>query len=73
MSAVKQAMSKLDYVVAKLEGSVEGLEQTLAGQQRDMFSAPSASNGNGQHPQGAVMAQRLDNAIEKVEQLLKEG
>lgn len=74
MSALMQALSKLDHMVGKLEGATDTLEHTLEGQQRDMFAAnqAAAANGNG-HVQPAVIAERLDNAIEKVEGLLEEG
>lgn len=68
MSAIRQALAKLDGAVGKLEGSMGGLEQALAGQQRDMFGNTSNENAP---IDAAVVAQRLDTAIEKVEGLLK--
>lgn len=47
----------------------------MAGQQRDMFGAPlkkNGTNGNGHAIQGALFAKRLDQAIEQVEEILKE-
>ncbi len=76
MSAIRQALAKLEGAVGKLEGSVVKLESNMAGQQRDMFGAPlkkSGANGNGHGIQGALFAQRLDQAIEKVEDMLKEA
>lgn len=77
MSAIRQALAKLEGAVGKLEGSVVKLETSMAGQQRDMFGAPvkknGNANGNGHAIQGALFAKRLDQAIEKVEDLLREG
>ncbi len=73
MSVILKVVSKLENSVSKLEDSVMSLEGTVAGQQRDMFTKPAkvANGSNGM--QGAIMAQRLDQAIEKVEKLLSEG
>ncbi len=77
MSAIKHALARLDDAVGKLDGATHGFEQIMAGQQRDMFGAPSNENAgddaNGHTIDGAVIAQRLDQAIEKVETILKEG
>ncbi len=73
MSAIKQALSRLDGSLGKLEYSMEGIEHVLAGEQRDMFSVPGVSNENLVGAQSTVVAQRLDKAIEKVEALLSEG
>jgi hypothetical protein len=76
VSAIKQALQKLDGVIGKLEGSVVKYEGSLAGIQRDMFGAPINQNGaakkNG-HIDGVLVARRLDKAIESVEAILKEG
>ena len=78
MSAIKHALAKLDDVVERLEGSMDGLEESLAGEQRDMFASPSnqntsaKKNGHGSID-GAILAKRLDSAIKKVETILKEG
>lgn len=55
-----------------------GLETSLAGEQRDMFGHPPAVNENTTEPNGtaidtAMVAQRLDIAIERVEQVLSEA
>lgn len=76
MPEIKHALTKLDSVVGKLEDSMEGFEEVLAGQQRDMFSAPSNQNASatgGNMIDGAVVADKIDQAIEKVEAVLKEG
>jgi hypothetical protein len=79
VSAIRQALAKLEGAVGKLEGQVVKYESSLTGQQRDMFGAPVAkkvANGNGKAPnadlQGALFAKHLDQAIEKVESLLSE-
>jgi len=73
VSAIKQALSRLDSSLGKLEYSMEGMEHLLAGEQRDMFSVSEVGNENLIGVQSAVVAQRLDQAIEKVEALLSEG
>ncbi|MCE7886150.1 MAG: hypothetical protein DYH13_01410 [Alphaproteobacteria bacterium PRO2] len=75
MSSVRQALAKLEKSVGKLESSAVQLETAMAGQQRDMFGAPlkkNGANGNGHAIQGALFAKRLDQAIEQVEEILKE-
>jgi len=84
VSQIKQALLKLNKSIDRLEGSAGHIEQSLAGQQRDMFGAApaAATNGSGStHAkanghggvEGAVIAQRLDQAIDKVEKLLAEA
>jgi len=65
VSAVKQALVKLNDVVGNLESSLDNLEANRTGEQRDMFGGP-AVNVN-------VVAQKLDNAIEGLEGVLQEG
>jgi hypothetical protein len=74
VSAIKHALARLDGAIANLEGSVRGMETSLAGKQRDMFSVPvKESRQNGHAPDNAAMARKLDLAIEKVEEILREG
>jgi hypothetical protein len=73
VSAIKHALAKLDGAVGKLESSLSGLEQKPAQEQRDMFVAPSNENANGHVVDGTALAQRLDSAIGKVEEILKES
>lgn len=75
MSALKQALQKLNGSLNNLETSVNGLETNLAGAQRDMFGHPTASNENDTDIEinTALVAQRLDIAIERVEQVLSEA
>ena len=72
VTALTQSLARLADAIDNLETSMEGFEQTLAGQQRDMFAAPPpkpvARKAKG--GQAAMSAQRLDHAIEKAEQLL---
>ena len=73
MSALKQALNKLNGSLNNLESSVAGLENNLTGSQRDMFGHPPASNENSTAIDAALVAQRLDIAIERVEQVLSEA
>jgi len=76
VTALKQALEKLNGSLNNLENSVGSLEHTLAGEQRDMFGVPSASNENDTDAtaiDAALVAQRLDIAIERVEQVLNEA
>ncbi len=76
MSAIRQALSKLEGAVGRLEGKVVKYESSLTGVQRDMFGVPIAKKAGGGSPnsdlQDALFAKRLDQAIEKVEDILKE-
>lgn len=76
MSALQQALEKLNGSLNNLESSVTGLEHNLAGQQRDMFGHPAPSNENetnGATIDAAAVAKSLDIAIERVEQVLSEA
>ncbi|MBP7722737.1 MAG: hypothetical protein KA155_09405 [Alphaproteobacteria bacterium] len=73
--SIRQALAKLEKSVGKLESSAVQLETSMAGEQRDMFGAvikKNGTNGNGHAIQGALFAKRLDQAIEQVEEILKE-
>lgn len=74
MSAIKQALARLEGVVGGLEGSVLSFERAHAGEQRDMFAAPPPVN-KGALPDldPAILAERLDRAIEQVEDMLEEA
>lgn len=71
MSAIRNALESLQQSVRGLEKSVIILEKTRVGEQRDMF-AQSSGEGVIGAVSSELIAQRLDNAIEKVEQLLQE-
>ena len=73
MTALAQALQKLNGSLNNLEAKVNGLETNLSGSQRDMFGHPEAVNENGTNIDPAVVAQRLDIAIEKVEKVLQEA
>ncbi|MFP4314332.1 MAG: hypothetical protein ACLFR0_08395 [Alphaproteobacteria bacterium] len=74
MSAVRSSLENLHNAIVKLESAVGIMEESRMGEQRDMFSiAPSNENGTQKILDGGVIASRLDNAIEKVEKLLKDG
>lgn len=77
MSAIRQAVSKLEGAVGRLEGKVTKYEASLTGIQRDMFGTPVAKKNGAQQNQNsglqdALFAKRLDQAIETVENILKE-
>lgn len=66
MSVIDDALRKLENAVDKLEGSASLAESRLKGQQRDMFDDPNIVQIN----KGKVV-QRIDSAIERVENLLE--
>ena len=68
MSEIKQAISNLRSEVGRLEMALHGLQTSMAGKQRDMFAEMSAKAGK--NIDNTVIAQRLDKAIKKVEELL---
>jgi hypothetical protein len=73
MSNITQAITKLNGAVGRLEASLGNLETSVSGQQRDMFGAPvkAKKNAGGFSENNTVIAQRLDKAIKKVEELLE--
>lgn len=71
MSDVMRALSRLGKVVRNLEGSVDHLESSLSGEQRDMFSAPPA-NTNASDIDKDKVVKKLDLAISKIEDILEE-
>ena len=81
MSAVIESLRKLEQSVQGLEASVGNMEGRIADTQRDMFGGPDVeldANGSPKAaivadiPEAEVIAKRLDFAITKVEELLKE-
>ena len=71
MNAIKQALERLNAALNVLEFNVDVSLANKPGHQGDMFDGgasaqPAASNQN-----NALIAERLDNAIETVEKLLK--
>ncbi len=73
MSVLRQAIENLEDAVGRLEGSVLSFEKDMTGEQHDMFTAPAKKVAAAASVQGAIIARRLDSAIEKVEQLLSEA
>ena len=73
MSVILDALVKLEKAVGALEGAASHVESALSSAQPDMFTqgrAPGQGDG-GIDP--AVVAQKLDHAIERVEGVLSEG
>jgi len=71
VSAIRSALENLNSIIGELESSVDTMEMTRKGEQRDMFaSSPSNENGKSSGVSGEAIAKRLDSAIEKVEKLL---
>lgn len=82
MSAILQAVSHLNGAVSKLESAVVAQEKNrisvskkvAALPQTDLFAAPVAANQRGKYvADPAALARKLDIAIEKVEQILREA
>lgn len=81
MSAILQAVSHLNGAVSKLESAVVAQEKNRAVvkkssaiAQTDLFAAPVAANQRGKYvADPAALARKLDVAIEKVEQILREA
>ncbi len=83
-AAIKNSLNKLTSSLVKLEKVIEtkqsALKAPVAGKkagagQSDLFGAMTASQSpSNLNPQNVrMLATRLDNAIEQVEQILKEG
>lgn len=76
MSVIQAALEKLDSAIIRAEAAAGGVEVALQGQQRDMFGVPEGSKpaANGEsYIDGAVVAQKLDSTIKKMEQLLEDA
>lgn len=80
MSAILQAVSRLNGAVSKLELAAAHQEKNrvsskkLAVAQTDLFTQPVAANQRGKYvADPAALARKLDVAIEKVEQILREA
>jgi len=77
MSAILEALQRLDESLTNLDNVVthhEGVvAQELAGQQRDMFGAPTEASNQNTKIDASIVARRLDLAIEKVEEILSEA
>ena len=81
MSALLQAVSRLNGAVSNLEQAAVAQEKARAAAgkkksspQIDLFAQPSAANQRGKYvADPAALARKLDVAIEKVEQILREA
>lgn len=77
MTAIVNALINLNQSLENLESAaVEQEQKALKLQQQDLFGAAARpKNGNGHHfaVNPAVLAQKLDITIERVEQILREG
>lgn len=77
MSVIHTALQRLHASIGNLENAMDGYEDTvIAGQQRDMFA--EVSNQNEQKvrvltEKNDMIAERLDDAIERVEKILQKG
>lgn len=82
-AAIRTSLNKLNNAVQKLETAVEtrkaagftAPKKGAAAGQNDLFSAMTANQSpTNMNPMNVrMLAQRLDNAIEQVETILKEG
>jgi hypothetical protein len=84
-AAIRTSLNKLNNAVHKLESAIETRKAAIAAApkkaaagaagQNDLFSAVTASQQpTNMNPMNVrMLAKRLDNAIEQVETILKEG
>ncbi|PZQ44232.1 MAG: hypothetical protein DI551_10540 [Micavibrio aeruginosavorus] len=75
-AAIKNSLNNLSSSIVKLEKAIETKKATPASKsssQNDLFSAPSQQGGTLNPANVRMLATRLDNAINQVEQILKEG
>lgn len=70
---MRSSIENLHKAIMRLEGAVTDMEETRLGEQRDMFAAPPSNENASKSMDNSLIAKRLDNAIEKVEQLLRDG
>lgn len=70
---IKSALTYLNERIDTLEAQVSGYEEMVAGQQRDLFGKPIVSAANDSKVDVKKVTQKLDQAIDKVEKILKEG
>lgn len=81
MSAILQAVSRLNGAVNKLEAAAvmqernhSSIRKSGAIQQTDLFTQPAANGSRGKYVNDpAALARKLDVAIERVEQILREA
>ena len=70
MSTIRNALTDLNAMVEKLEGRVSAQEEKAL-EQHELFEKTAANANAGIDP--AILAQKLDVTIERVEQILREG
>lgn len=82
MTAILQAVSRLNGAVSNLEQAAVVVQEKArvsvgrkkSSPQIDLFAQPSAANQRGKYvTDPAALARKLDVAIEKVEQILREA
>ena len=73
MSAILDALVKLEQSIGNLEGAAAHVEDSLSGQQRDMFGGASKPPANTNSVDKAAVVKKLDTIIEHAETVLKEG
>ena len=68
LTRLNKSLENLEYVATEQEQKVVQLKQ------QELFAEEQAANGNGQAAiDPALLAKKLDVAIERVEQVLQEG
>ena len=73
MSAVMEALVRLEKAVAAVEQGMGRVEDSTRGYQRDMFGGPSVPLEDSANNVKAAVAQKLDQTIAKVESLLEDA
>lgn len=77
MSAILEALNSLNQSLDNLEAAAELVEQkNIQISQQDLFNGDTngAANGNGHHAiDPAILANKLDVTIERIEEILREG
>ncbi len=73
LTQLGRAVENLETSVSVAEVNIDATVKAAKSSQHELFSAPSkaTSNSNGIDPK--ILAGRLDSAIEKVEQILRQG
>ncbi len=83
LSKLDVALGRLEDAAVKQQQQVKAVRAAAAVPQHDLFNGAPVSNGNGRlavlasngrrPADSAVIAKKLDKAIERIEQVLKEG
>jgi hypothetical protein len=73
--AIKNALTNLDNVIDKMEGSLVKHQKALKNPQIDLFAAPAKPQGPGSvvNFDRSALTKKLDMTIARVEQLLGEA